>query len=111
MVASPIGSWSSSSTIPRRRASGRNRNTRFSVLSCAPTTIALTFLNQFQETRISDQALEQAERRLRAGDFAAYGEAQQRLANAIQRAIDAQAQIAASSSNRPSPSPSPTGSG
>jgi uncharacterized membrane protein (UPF0182 family) len=55
----------------------------------------------------ANAALQDSQAALRAGDFAAYGVAQQRLSDAIQRAIDAQAQIAATSSTA-SPSPSPT---
>jgi uncharacterized membrane protein (UPF0182 family) len=55
----------------------------------------------------ANAALQDSQAALRAGDFAAYGVAQQRLSDAIQRAIDAQAQVAANSSTaRPSPSPS-----
>jgi uncharacterized membrane protein (UPF0182 family) len=54
-------------------------------------------------------AIKAAEQALAAGDFAAYGEAQQELRDAIQRAVRAQA---AGGTTTPSPtaSPSPTGS-
>jgi len=51
----------------------------------------------------AQQALVDSEAALKAGDFAAYGEAQQRLADAISRAA-----AAAGAELEPSPSPSPT---
>jgi uncharacterized membrane protein (UPF0182 family) len=55
----------------------------------------------------AQQALEDAQQALADGDFAAYGEAQQRLADAIERAIAAQQ---AAGGGTTSPSPSPEGS-
>ena len=58
----------------------------------------------------AERALNDAEAALAAGDFTAYGEAQQRLADAIQRAVDArQGAAAPAPTGSPSPSPASTG--
>ena len=51
----------------------------------------------------AQQALTDSEAALKAGDFAAYGEAQQRLADAISRAA-----AAAGAEASPSPTPTPS---
>jgi len=64
-----------------------------------------------QALRDAQAAIEAAERALQAGDFAAYGQAQEDLREAIARAVEAErsAQSAPSPSPTGSPSPSPTG--
>jgi uncharacterized protein len=58
----------------------------------------------------AQDAIDAAQKALEAGDFAAYGQAQQDLRDAIDRAVAAQ-HAATSGSPSASPSPSPSGSG
>jgi uncharacterized membrane protein (UPF0182 family) len=54
----------------------------------------------------AQKALQDSAAALKAGDFAAYGEAQKRLSDAIQAAVDAEAAAAKSAKASPSPSAS-----
>nr|WP_229229599.1 hypothetical protein [Corynebacterium cyclohexanicum] len=67
----------------------------------------------------ASQAIKDGQAALAAGNFAAYGEAQQRLSAAVQRAMDAEAKIAsgagasgsgAAGSSTASPSPTASAS-
>ena len=58
----------------------------------------------------ANQAIRDGQTALAAGDFAAYGEAQKRLSEALQRALDAEAKVAAGTGApaTPAPTASPT---
>lgn len=73
-------------------------------------TTRRTFLAQLQAAlQAAGQAMKDADAALKAGDFAAYGKAQDRLRTAIQQALAAQAQLGVKSSGATtSPTAGPT---
>ncbi len=56
----------------------------------------------------ANAAIQAGQAALAAGDFAAYGEQQNKLSAALQKAIDAEAKVAASSGEAPAAEPSPS---
>ncbi|WP_424215405.1 UPF0182 family protein [Streptomyces sp. BI20] len=59
----------------------------------------------------AQKAVEAADKALKAGDWAAYGKAQEDLAAALKRAVEAEGKLKPGAATSPPPSPNPSGSG